>query len=25
MGFRDKLTEYYTKSYFKKYGDRLTQ
>ena len=25
MGFRDKLTDYYTKSYFKKYGDRLTQ
>lgn len=25
MGFRDKLTEYYTKSYLKKYGDRLTQ
>ena len=25
MGFRDKLTDYYTKSYLKKYGDRLTQ
>lgn len=25
MGFRDKITEYYTKSYLKKYGDRLTQ
>ena len=25
MGFRDKITDYYTKSYIKKYGDRLTQ
>ncbi|MCY6370363.1 hypothetical protein [Clostridium ganghwense] len=25
MGFREKLSEHYTKSYFKKYGDRLTQ
>ncbi len=25
MGFRDKLTDYYTKSYLQKYGDRLTQ
>lgn len=25
MGFKDKITEYYTQSYLKKYGDRLTQ
>ena len=25
MGFKDKITDYYTKSYLKKYGDRLTQ
>ena len=25
MGFKDKLTNYYTKSYLKKYGDRITQ
>jgi hypothetical protein len=25
MGFRDKITKYYTQSYFKKYGERLTQ
>lgn len=25
MGFKDKLTDYYMKSYMKKYGDRLTQ
>lgn len=25
MGFREKMSEHYTKSYFKKYGDRLTQ
>lgn len=25
MGFKDKLTQRYTESYFKKYGDRLTQ
>ncbi|MFA9397818.1 MAG: hypothetical protein ACERKV_06085 [Clostridiaceae bacterium] len=25
MGFRDKLSERYTRSYFKKYGDRITQ
>lgn len=25
MGLRDKLTQRYTKSYLKKYGDRLTQ
>lgn len=25
MGFKDTLTNYYTKSYLKKYGDRLTQ
>lgn len=25
MGFKDKITEYYTQSYIKKYGDRLTQ
>jgi len=25
MGLKDKLTERYTKSYLKKYGDRLTQ
>lgn len=25
MGFREKLSEHYTKSYFKKYGDRITQ
>ena len=25
MGFKDKITDYYMKSYIKKYGDRLTQ
>jgi len=25
MGFKDKLTDSYTKSYLKRYGDRLTQ
>jgi hypothetical protein len=25
MGFKDKLTQKYTESYLKKYGDRLTQ
>jgi hypothetical protein len=25
MSFKDKLTQYYTKSYLKKYGDRITQ
>lgn len=25
MGFKEKLTQYYTKSYLKKYGDRITQ
>lgn len=25
MGFKEKITDYYTKSYLKKYGDRLTQ
>lgn len=25
MSFKEKLTEYYTQSYLKKYGDRLTQ
>lgn len=25
MSFKDKLTNYYTKSYLKKYGDRITQ
>jgi hypothetical protein len=25
MGFKEKLTQRYTKSYLKKYGDRLTQ
>lgn len=25
MGFKEKLTNYYTQSYLKKYGDRLTQ
>lgn len=25
MGFKDKLNEHYSKSYLKKYGDRITQ
>ena len=25
MSFKEKIAQYYTKSYFKKYGDRLTQ
>ncbi|WP_297517563.1 hypothetical protein [uncultured Clostridium sp.] len=25
MGFKDKISKYYTDSYLKKYGDRLTQ
>jgi len=25
MGFKEKIQDYYTKSYLKKYGDRLTQ
>lgn len=25
MGFKEKIQDYYTKSYMKKYGDRLTQ
>ncbi|MBA5850665.1 hypothetical protein H2684_04930 [Clostridium sp. cel8] len=25
MGLKDKISQYYTKSYFKKYGDRITQ
>lgn len=25
MGFKDKMSKYYTDSYLKKYGDRLTQ
>ena len=25
MSFKEKLTQYYTQSYLKKYGDRLTQ
>lgn len=25
MSFKDKIAHYYTKSYLKKYGDRLTQ
>ncbi|MEA4826117.1 hypothetical protein [Clostridium sp. JNZ J1-5] len=25
MGFKEKLTEHYTNSYLKKYGDRITQ
>jgi hypothetical protein len=25
MSFKEKITQYYTKSYLKKYGDRLTQ
>ncbi|MDD6771654.1 MAG: hypothetical protein SPJ62_12765 [Inconstantimicrobium porci] len=25
MGFKDKLTKYYTDSYMQKYGDRMTQ
>lgn len=25
MGFKEKITNYYTNSYLKKYGDRLTQ